>query len=229
MNISQNGVNFIKRFEGVRLSPYKAVPTEKYLTVGFGHYGIDVKAGVKITEAQAEALLKKDLQKFVNGVNACLKVSVNQNQFDALVSFHFNTGALPTSDLLKKVNAKDFAGASREFARWNKSGGKVIQGLINRRNQEIALFLKPVPAPKPAPKPVAKPVPVSAIKTVGKIKIVNLKNFTYIYDKPSASAKAIGEAKLGAVFPISGSVPNYYEVVYNGKRSYISAKFCTRV
>lgn len=160
MQISQKGIDLIKSFEGLRLTAYKAVPTEKYWTIGYGHYGSDVRHGEKITEAQAEALLKKDLQKYVDGVNSLVKVPVNQNQFDALVSFAYNcgVGALQTSTLLKKLNAKDYAGASLEFAKWNKSGGKVYQGLVTRRAKETALFNTPVAVAKPAPvKPASKP------------------------------------------------------------------------
>ena len=92
MKISQNGINLIKQFEGCRLTAYKPVPTEKYYTIGYGHYGADVAPGMKITQAQADAFLLSDLQKFENAVNAT-GLKLNQNQFDALVSFTYNCGA----------------------------------------------------------------------------------------------------------------------------------------
>jgi GH24 family phage-related lysozyme (muramidase) len=147
MNLSQKGLDLIKQFEGLRLEAYKALKTEKYWTIGYGHYGEDVKEGQKITKTQAENLLKQDVKRFEHGVHDAIRVDdLNQNQYDALVSFAYNVGvsAFKKSTLVEKINKKDFEGASKEFARWNKSGGKVIQGLINRRVKEKELFLSPV-------------------------------------------------------------------------------------
>jgi lysozyme len=152
MNISQAGIKLIEKLEGCILHEYKddaGVPT-----IGVGHTG-GVQPNQTITQAQADDLLRKDLAKFVARVNKFVKVPVNQNQFDALVIFDFNTGGLGTSTLLKKLNAGDYAGAAKEFDVWIKitdsdTGKKVVsQGLINRRNAEQALFNTPVPvAPK---------------------------------------------------------------------------------
>ena len=146
VKLSTNGKKLIQSFEGLRLEAYKAVQTEKYYTIGYGHYGADVSRGSKITKEEADELFNQDVKRFVDGVDKRLKVKVNQNQFDALVSFAYNVGLgnFQSSTLLKKVNLKDFDGASMEFARWNKSGGKVLKGLITRRNKEKALFIKPV-------------------------------------------------------------------------------------
>jgi GH24 family phage-related lysozyme (muramidase) len=146
MNISQKGIDLIKSFEGLVLHAYKPVSTERYFTIGYGHYGSDVKQNQTITQKQAEEYLKQDLQKFVYGVSQLVKVSLNQNQFDALVSFAYNCGvdALRTSDLLMKLNKGEFVGASKEFDRWVHSGKVVIQGLVNRRNKEKVLFLTPI-------------------------------------------------------------------------------------
>jgi lysozyme len=149
MNISQVGVNLIKSFEGLRLSAYKPVPTEQYWTIGYGHYGADVSATEKWTASKAEDMLKSDLKVYADGVNKVLTHSVNQNQFDALVSFAYNLGvtALKTSTLLKLLNKGDFIGASNEFEKWVHSNGNVLQGLVTRRKAEKALFLKPVNEP----------------------------------------------------------------------------------
>jgi LysM repeat protein len=90
------------------------------------------------------------------------------------------------------------------------------------------------PAPVAKPKPVAKPAPSkpkadNGIKVVGKIKMTEVKNFTYVYSKPSSGSGKLGQAKRNAVFNISGSVPGWWEVVYNGKRAYIADKYATRV
>lgn len=141
---SADGIALIKQFEGCRLTAYKAVSTEKYYTIGYGHYGSDVTKSMTITQAQAEALLKEDLKIYEKAVNDLVKVDITQNMFDALVSFTYNcgSGALKTSTLLKKLNSKDYLGAAEEFLKWNKSGGTVLSGLINRREKEKALFLK---------------------------------------------------------------------------------------
>jgi len=146
MNISQNGIDFIKQFEGLRLTAYKAVSTEKYWTIGYGHYGSDVKQGMTITKTQAENMLKDDLVEYVDGVNAGLTRKVNQNQFDALVSFTYNVGitAFKTSTLLKRVNAYEDDDVRYQFSRWNKSGGVVYQGLVTRRAKEADLYFEPV-------------------------------------------------------------------------------------
>jgi lysozyme len=161
MNVSKYCIELVKKLEGCILEAYKdqaGVPT-----IGVGHTG-GVYMGQKITQAQADELLRKDLAEFVEAVNSLVKVPLNQNQFDALVIFSFNVGkgALAKSTLLKKLNAGDYKGAAEQFDVWNKitdpdTGKKVVsQGLANRRNAEQALFLKSAPATpvttKPAPK-----------------------------------------------------------------------------
>ena len=105
MKISKNGINLIKRFEGVRLKAYKADPSEKKWTIGYGHYGVE--AGLTITQAEAEEYLVKDLAKYEKKVNKYLsKYNFNQNQFDALVSFAFNIGSI---DQLTANGTRNFA------------------------------------------------------------------------------------------------------------------------
>jgi GH24 family phage-related lysozyme (muramidase) len=146
MQISQVGINLIKSFEGLVLHSYKAVDSEKYFTIGYGHYGADVKDGQTITAKQAEDLLVKDLQKFETGINEMVTVKLNQFQFDSLCSFTYNcgVGALRTSNLLKYINAENFQKAADEFPKWNKSSGTILKGLVIRREAERALFLKDV-------------------------------------------------------------------------------------
>lgn len=141
MKISQKGMKLIQDFEGLALKAYK--DSVGVLTVGWGSTGSHVTAGMTITKEQAEQLLKKDLERFEKGVSDLVKVPLNQNQFDALVSFSFNLGLgnLKSSTLLKKLNASDYIGASKEFERWNRAGGKVLNGLTRRRIAERDLFL----------------------------------------------------------------------------------------
>lgn len=140
-------ISLIKSFEGLVLKAYK--DAVGVWTIGYGHTSMagppDVKAGMVLTEQAAEALLVSDLKKYQAMVDRNVKVALNDNQYGALVSFTYNLGEgnLKSSTLLKKVNAKDFIGASKEFAKWDKAGGKVLKGLTRRRAAEASLFLKP--------------------------------------------------------------------------------------
>lgn len=141
MKISQKGVKLIQDFEGLALKAYK--DPVGILTWGYGSTGPHVTPDKIGTKKDAEELLKKDLERFEKGVSDLVKVPLNQNQFDALVSFSFNLGLgnLKSSTLLKKLNASDYTGASKEFERWNRAGGKVLNGLTRRRIAERDLFL----------------------------------------------------------------------------------------
>ncbi|MEM6251751.1 MAG: lysozyme [Cyanobacteria bacterium P01_D01_bin.156] len=135
-----SGVGLIKSFEGLRLRAYQ--DAVGVWTIGYGTTR-GVKPGQEISEAQAEALLKTDLTRFESSVNQALRVPVNDNQFAALVSFTYNvgSGAMRSSTLMRKLNRRDIYGASNEFLRWNRAGGRVLAGLTRRRKAERALFL----------------------------------------------------------------------------------------
>lgn len=139
MRISDSGLDLIKRFEGLRLHSYRC--PANIPTVGYGHTGADVCDGQTITLEKADELLRADVMRFEDGV-ARLAPTTTQGQFDGLVSFAFNLGlgALKSSTLLRKHNAGDYEGAAAEFGRWNKAGGKVLNGLVRRRADEAALY-----------------------------------------------------------------------------------------
>ncbi|MGR2662499.1 lysozyme [Chromobacterium haemolyticum] len=141
MKTSAKGITLIQKSEGLRLKAYQ--DSVGVWTIGYGHTGPDVTPGLVITQAQADALLARDLEQFEAGVARLVKVPLNQNQFDTLVCFSFNLGlgALQGSTLLRLLNAGDYAGAAAQFPRWNKAGGKVLPGLTRRRVAEQALFL----------------------------------------------------------------------------------------
>ena len=138
MKVSDNGIALIKKYEGCRLEAYKPVSTEKYYTIGYGHYGADVSKDMKITAAYAEALLRLDLDKFCGYVNN-LGRTWTQNQFDALVSFTYNCGA---ANLKRLVANRTNAQVANAILLYNKAGGKVLKGLQRRRAEERELFLK---------------------------------------------------------------------------------------
>ena len=141
MKTSQRGIDLIKGFEGCKLVAYKPVPTEQYWTIGYGHYGADVKPGEKISQAQAEMYLKADLEKFERAVDA-LGLPLNQNQQDALVSFAYNCGA---GNLRKLCEGRTLSQIADKMLAYNKGGGRALAGLTRRRNAERALFLTGVP------------------------------------------------------------------------------------
>ena len=140
--MNQQSINFIKKYEGCKLSAYRC-PANVW-TIGYGHTK-KVRAGQKITQAQAEKLLQEDLAVFEQGVNDLSTVELTENQCAALVSFAYNLGlaALKKSTLLKKLNAADFSGAADEFLKWDNVNGKPLKGLTARRGAERTLFLTP--------------------------------------------------------------------------------------
>lgn len=144
--INKESLSLIKEFEGLELEAY-ADPVGVW-TIGYGHTAAAgppaPKKGMKITVQQAEALLLNDLVKYENAVRKYVKVPLNDNQYGALVSFTYNLGPgnFANSTLLRRVNAKDFVGAAREFGKWNKAKGKILKGLTRRRAAEAALFKK---------------------------------------------------------------------------------------
>lgn len=145
MQTSDKGISLIKQFEGCKLTAYQ--DSVGVWTIGYGWtQSVDgklIRAGMTIKQETAERLLKTGLVSYESDVSRLVKVGLTQGQFDALVSFTYNLGArsLSTSTLLRKLNAGDYAGAADEFLRWNKAGGKVLNGLIRRREAERALFL----------------------------------------------------------------------------------------
>lgn len=136
----------IKQFEGFSAKPYlcpAGVPTIGYGSTRDTDGKPITMQHPPITETQARALLAATLVTYEDAVNRYVKVPLNQNQFDALVDFAYNAGAknLLTSTLLKKLNAGDYAGASKEFGKWVYSGTKKLNGLVKRREAERQLFI----------------------------------------------------------------------------------------
>lgn len=144
--LSQKGLELIKQFEGLSLTPY--VCAGGINTIGYGntYYTNGKKVTLQdkpITKQQAEELLKFSLSTYEKAVDSFCRDDISQSQFDALVSFAYNlgTGALQKSTLIKKVNAnpKDVTIAD-EFLKWNKANGRVLAGLTKRRQAEANLY-----------------------------------------------------------------------------------------
>ena len=155
--VGSAGIALIQRFEGcarlrtdgmVAAYPDPGTGGEPW-TIGWGATGRDHIHGGRIgphtvwTQAQCDARLAHDLARYAADVARALgDAPTSQNQFDALVSFHYNTGAIARATLTQKHIAGDFQGAAREFARWNRAGGRVLKGLVRRRAAEAGLYLQ---------------------------------------------------------------------------------------
>lgn len=175
------GIALIKQWEGKRLTAYKD-PVGVW-TLGYGHTdaaGLPiVKRGMRITEAQADKLLRADLVQYETAVERAVTARLTDNQFAALVSFCFNVGPanFARSTLLKKLNAGDPASVPRELMKWNQAGGKVLPGLINRRAAEAGLwargefvasnYVEPSPMPKATGSMEGKGTVAATIGTAG--------------------------------------------------------------
>ena len=146
MHVSPSGVDLICNFEGLRLKAYD--DGVGVWTIGFGTTkypnGIRVKKGDTCTLDQAKAYMQNDLKAFEQTVNNAVKVPLNQNQFDALVSLAYNIGstAFKNSTLVRQLNEGNYKAAANQFNVWVNAGGKRMQGLVNRRAAERTLFLK---------------------------------------------------------------------------------------
>lgn len=147
--IGQAGLALIKQYEGCRLAAYKC--SAGVWTIGYGHTA-GVHSGMTITQAQADAYLQQDIAKFEGYVNnpgyVPITENLNQNQFDALVSFAFNLGA---GNLRKLCKGRTAAQISTAMPSYNKAAGKVLAGLTRRRKAEQALFNRPVSVAAPTP------------------------------------------------------------------------------
>ena len=145
MKLDNNGYKLIQKFEGLKLSAYQ--DSVGIWTIGYGNItyedGAKVKKGDKVSQERADQLFRWFADRFASQVDTAILVPVSQNQFNAVTSFAYNVGigALRSSTLLKKLNrcATDPT-IKDEFAKWNKAGGRVIQGLVNRRAEEAKIY-----------------------------------------------------------------------------------------
>lgn len=153
--VGQDGIALIKRFEGcaqlrrdgmVEAYPDPGTGGDPW-TIGWGATGRGLDSTEQIgpgtvwTQAQCDERLSTDLKLYAREVARAIgDAPTSQAQFDAMVSFHYNTGAISRATLTRKHKAGDFAGAAAEFARWNKAGGRVLKGLVNRRRAEAELY-----------------------------------------------------------------------------------------
>ena len=145
MKMTKEGLALIKRFEGLRLDAYR--DAVGVWTIGYGHTSVagapEVRAGLRISEADAHEILARDVETFARGVLDAVTVELSEQQFSALVSFAYNVGlgGFKRSSVLTAVNARDFEAVPRRLNLWTKAGDRVLPGLVRRRAAEGALFM----------------------------------------------------------------------------------------
>lgn len=139
MNISQEGLDLIKKFEGCELKAYQ--DSVGVWTIGYGHTK-GVEEGQEITQDEAEDMLASELGEYEGYISDMVECDLEQCQFDALVAWVYNLGPtnLRSSTMLKRLNKKDFDDVPNQIKRWDKAGGKVLAGLVRRREAESLLF-----------------------------------------------------------------------------------------
>lgn len=182
MKLSPDGLNLIVEFEGKhrklddgRYAAYRCPANVWTIYAGCTE---GVREGMVVDEAKGREMFLRELAKFEAGVTRLVTVELNQNQYDACVSLAYNIGlgAFERSTVLRRINTRDFRGAASAFKLWNKGGGRVLPGLINRRAREATLFLTPMDeseqpdmpqAVEPSPEPVSKPTVAVAAASSG--------------------------------------------------------------
>tara|TARA_R110000824_G_scaffold14762_4_gene62591 strand:- start:248 stop:691 length:444 start_codon:yes stop_codon:yes gene_type:complete len=139
MKISEEGKMLIKKFEGCKLDSYRC--SANVATIGYGHTK-DVSDGDTCTQEEADQMLAEDLEEFEGYVDKLVTVDLTQNQRDALIAWTFNLGPknLKSSTMLAELNAENYTKVPSEMKRWNKAGGKTLEGLIRRREAEGLLW-----------------------------------------------------------------------------------------
>lgn len=201
MKLSDEGLRLITSFEGYHTKQEDGSCKAYRCPAGVWTCGWgcteNVDAHTHWTKAEAEQRFRDELDKFEVAVMKHVKVPLNQNEFDALVSFAYNCGegALAKSTLLKKLNAEKRTDAAKQFASWSRGGGRVLNGLVARRAREAALFLKPVEKPQEPYMPQA----VDAEKTVAR-------KVTEAVAATTATATVVNQA-APVVLPSIPSIP----------------------
>jgi len=166
VQMSQEGINaLLKKYEGCKLKAYRC--PANICTIGYGHTSAAgapmVTDGMTLTQKQCDDILSRDLVKYETAVHGMVKQPLTQHQFDVLVDFVYNAGDrnLESSTLLKKVNAAKFDEVPAELMKWTKGGGKVLPGLVRRRQAESAWWMaheiSPLAAPVGPSSPVSEP------------------------------------------------------------------------
>lgn len=202
MKANKSGIDFIKKHEALRLKAYRPLKNDEW-TIGWGHTSLagppKVTQGMEISAVEAENILRADLKKFEDQVNRLVRVPLNQSQFNALLSFQYNSGGLlykgKPSTLLKLLNAGKYDRVPNELSKWVYDNGKVINGLVKRRAEEAALFTSEDENDLEPAKNVTRAVP----------KIITKENLAF-------GAGIIGSSGISVDALIAGNSPVNYAI-----------------
>lgn len=222
MTISDNGISLIKRFEGCRLIAYKPVAEERYYTIGYGHYGKDVYAGMHITQAQADAYLRQDLAKYEHKVDIYDGAyHWTQNEFDALVSFAYNVGSIDQLTAHGTRSKPQIADKMLSYV--YGAGHRKLSGLVTRRKAERDLFLRKNSSAGKPTETITTDSTVSAYKvgsiyhTVTRLKVRKAPGTSAAQVKHSEmdqSERQYDNARIGCIDKNTPIIPR--EIAYHG-------------
>lgn len=228
MQLGPKGEALIKKWEGCAKKRgdgrFDAYPDPgsvdgKPWTIGWGSTGPDVKKGVIWTQAQCDARFAVEIQKYIQQVAAFLGGSpTTQNQFDALVSFHYNTGAIASSTLGKLHKAARFTAAQAEFGKWIMNDGKPMNGLKSRRADEAALYESSVPSAVKQPLPAA----------TADVRVVNAGSGLNVRATAGASAAKLGTLPRGTAVTVLEDTGDWVRFVYQGRDAWVNDQFLTQ-
>ncbi|KMS59132.1 muraminidase [Novosphingobium barchaimii LL02] len=218
--VGTSGIALMHKWEGCELAAYPDPGSKdgKPWTIGYGATGPGIAKGVVWTQAQADARFEQDLVKYAAMVSKFIgDTPTSQAQFDALVSFHYNTGAIASSTLGKLHKAGRFDDAAGQFGKWIYNDGKAMNGLKSRRADEAALYQSA------APIVVKQPVPVAAAD----VRVVNAGSGLNVRAKPSASATKLGGLSRGTAITVLEDTGDWVRFVYQGRDAWVNDQFLT--
>lgn len=187
-------------------------------TIGWGSTGPDIVQGLIWTLAQCDARFNRDIVTFVNAVAKVIgSAPTTPAQFDALVSFHYNTGAIASATLTKMHIAGRFEDAADQFARWINNDGKPMEGLKRRRADEAALYTSALPVAVKRPMPIAQ----------ADIRVVNAGSGLNVRADASASSAKVGSLVRGASVAVLEDTGDWVRIMYQGRQGWVNDQFLT--
>lgn len=225
--LSPKGVKFIHSFESCAKKrsdgQFDAYPDPgskdgKPWTIGWGSTGSDIARGTVWTQQQCDDRFNRDIVRYVKQVADFIgDAPTSDDQFDALVSFHYNTGAIASSTLGRLHKAGRFDDAAAQFGKWINNGGKPMEGLRRRRAAEAALYLDATPAVTKQPMPVAQ----------ADIRVVNASSGLNVRATPSAAGVKLGSLVHGTAVTVLEDIGDWVRFTYNGKTAWVNDQFLT--
>ncbi|WP_288805964.1 glycoside hydrolase family protein [uncultured Novosphingobium sp.] len=187
-------------------------------TIGWGSTGPDIARGTIWTQAQCDARFDRDIARFVNEVAKAIgSAPTTQAQFDALVSFHYNTGAIASATLTRMHVAGRFEDAADQFARWIYNDGKPLEGLKSRRADEAALYASTVPVAAKQPMPIAR----------ADVRVVNARSGLNVRSRASASSDKLGLLARGAPVTVLQDTGEWVRIMYQGRQGWVNDQYLT--